>query len=54
MSFITEEQGSRIAEWFGYAENYSSRDIVLHHRSIDGFANIGYVANRDSKRHLAS
>jgi hypothetical protein len=53
MSFITDEQGTRIAEWFGYAEIYSSRDIVLHHRTIDGFANIGYVANRDSKKHLA-
>jgi hypothetical protein len=53
MSFITDEQGSKIAEWLGYAENYSSRDIVLHHRTIDDFANIGYVANRDSKKHLS-
>ena len=52
MSFITEEQGIRIAEWLGYAENYSSRDIILNHRSIDGFANIGYVSNKDSKQHL--
>jgi len=52
MSFITEEQGSSIAQWLGYAETYSSRDIILHHRTIDTFANIGYVSNRDSKPHL--
>jgi hypothetical protein len=52
MSFITENQGSRIAGWFNYAEQYASRDIVLNHRTIDQFANIGYVANRDSKKHL--
>ncbi|WP_218309674.1 hypothetical protein [Alteromonas antoniana] len=49
MSLTRDEIGSLFAEWFAYAKNFGSKDIVMNKRGFDDFATIGYMEGKDSK-----
>lgn len=52
VSMIDKQHAEKISEWFGYAEKFMSRDIVIHAKVNEPHINVGYSQNKDSPKPL--
>ena len=39
---ISDELANKLPEWYKLAESHESRDLVFHHKTTNGFADVGF------------